>query len=360
MVVGSFKNNDAVKVEKSQEAKDLLSFLSQIKGRYILAGQHNFIANPTEYDDTVKKITSREPAVWGCDFSFSVEGESAGKYHHCGPLNTNDPMRPLEFHGISPSTLRDNMVKEAIKQHQSGKIVTLMWHHCFPTAGDSCDGSSVWAMENRPDGATFDSLVTEGTSLNNAWKRQADMVAEYLVKLRDANVPVLWRPYHEMNGVWFWWCNQKGDNGFKRLWIMMYNYYTFKYKLNNLIWVWDTNAPRDIPGDEAYAYDLFYPGDDYVDILAADVYHNDYKQSHQDDLVNLGGDKPVALGEVGQLPSDIVLKDQKEWTWFMVWGYFVNHYGNSNQDLIRLYNNPRVLTADKIKRDKNGKWEILN
>jgi mannan endo-1,4-beta-mannosidase len=83
-----------------------------------------------------------------------------------------------------------------------------------------------------------------------------------------------------MNGVWFWWCNQKGENGFPELWRMMFKYFTEYHHLNNLIWVWNTNAPRDITSDEAYDYTLFYPGDDYVDVLAADVYRNDYKQSH--------------------------------------------------------------------------------
>lgn len=92
-----------------------------------------------------------------------------------------------------------------------------------------------------------------------------------------------------MNGVWFWWCNKPGENGFKKLWIMTYNYFTKVHKLNNLLWVWNTNAPRDKKGDEAGPYADFYPGPEYVDVLAADVYHRDYKQSHHDDLQAPGG-----------------------------------------------------------------------
>ena len=40
-------------------------------------------------------------------------------------------------------------------------------------------------------------------------------VIPYLRQLRDARIPILWRPYHEMNGVWFWWCAKPGENGFK-------------------------------------------------------------------------------------------------------------------------------------------------
>ena len=91
---------------------------------------------------------------------------------------------------------------------------------------------------------------------------------------------------------------------------MTYDYLTRHHQLNNLLWVWNTNAPRDIPGDEAFDYDLFFPGHEYVDILAADVYRNDYKQSHHDDLIQLAGNKTIALGEVGGLPDPEILSEQ--------------------------------------------------
>ena len=144
-------------------------------------------------------------------------------------------------------------------------------------------------------------MTTEGSDLNKAWKQQADTIAGYLKQLQDARVPVLWRPFHEMNGVWFWWCNHKGENGFKKLWIMMYDYYVNYHKLDNLIWVWNTNAPRDIPGDEAFPYKDFWPGHEYVDVLAADVYRNDWKQSHHDDLLKLANGKVILAHISGRM-----------------------------------------------------------
>jgi mannan endo-1,4-beta-mannosidase len=211
-------------------------------------------------------------------------------------------------------------------------------------------------MENRPDTETWDNLLTEGTELNKDWKDQLDGIAYYLNILQDAGIPVLWRPYHEMNGVWFWWCNHPGEDGFKRLWISMYNYFTFEKGLNNLIWVWDTNAPRDIPGDEAFDYPLFYPGDTYVDILAADVYRKDYKQSHHDDLLALSG-KPIALGEVGEIPDPEILKKQPYWSWFMPWAYH-SMKNNSISDYKELYKFPAIITLDEIKRDPSGRISL--
>lgn len=340
----------------TKEAKNLLRFLYSIKGKYTLTGQHNFPSSGSKYHETAHRITGKYPVVWGCDFSFNVLGDSARNFHHCGPLNLSNPLDSFYFHGISPDEIRSRMIGEAKRQYAKGHIITLMWHHCPPQYGDSCDGSRVWAMENRPTPAEWDSLVTEGTTMNTLWKKQADGIAAWLKQLQDAKVPVLWRPYHEMNGVWFWWCNQKGENGFPRLWKMMYRYFTDVHKLNNLIWVWNTNAPRDIPGDEAWPYDQFYPGSEYVDILAADVYRRDYKQSHHDDLMKLANGKLIALGEIGQVPTVEHLNAQPHWSWFMTWGYFVDKY-NDSTDVKAVYDHPAVLTLDEIEF-KNDNWKV--
>jgi mannan endo-1,4-beta-mannosidase len=150
-----------------------------------------------------------------------------------------------------------------------------------------------------------------------------------------------------MNGVWFWWCNHPGEEGFRRLWIMMYEYFTRHHGLNNLVWVWNTNAPRDIPGDEAWAYEDFFPGIDYVDVLAADVYRNDYRQSHHDQLRELARGKPIALGEVGEIPTEKILEDQPYWSWFMPWGW-VLFYASEEEKIIGLYQSEKVLTLDEL------------
>ena len=133
---------------------------------------------------------------------------------------------------------------------------------------------------------------------------------------------------------------------------MTYDYLTRVHGLNNLLWVWNTNAPRDKEGDEAGPYADYYPGSEYVDVLAADVYHRDYKQSHHDDLKALAGGKLIALGEVGQLPDPESYHNQPDWSWFMVWGYFINSQKTDDLDsaaaVRRIYDDPRTLTLDEI------------
>ena len=341
----------------TEKTQKLYNFIQDIGGKYTLAGQHEYCGKGSVYTDQLEEMTGKRAVILGSDFSWCAEGESANRFQHCGPLNLSAPATPFEFLDITMEQARDKLMEEVKARYAEGQIITLMWHGCFPTDGDCCDGSSIWAMENRPTPEEWDELVTEGTPLNDAWKKGADKIAGYLKQLQEAGIPVLWRPYHEMNGVWFWWCNQPGDNGFKRLWIMMYDRFTNYHQLNNLIWVWNTNAPRDRPNDEAWPYEDFYPGSEYVDILAADVYRNDYKQSHHDDLIELGGGKPVALGEVGNIPTPEILENQPGWTWYMPWGWL--HFVSNDVALIKeMMNSEKVLTLDEIEVDGKGNYSV--
>ncbi len=334
-VVNSADNNNAgpVNPDATDEAKSLLDFLYTISGKYILSGHHNWNRLPDHFNEEVKKMTGYYPVVWGSDFSFY-------------------------FRGKDPDQVRQNMTDKAIEMNEKGHIITLMWHCCFPPDGDTCSKESIWVWEKKVPQSLWDSLTTPGTGLNNDWRKQADNVARYLKQLQDAHVPVLWRPYHEMNGVWFWWCRHPGEQGFVKLWKMMYEYFTDYHKLNNLLWVWNANAPRDIPGDEAYSYDEYFPGTEYVDVLAADVYHNDYRQSHHDDIIKLAGGKPVALGEVGQMPMPQTIINQPKWTWFMGWADFIDS-ANDPDSVRALYNAPQTITLDEISRNNDGHYEII-
>ena len=326
------KHPGPVNPNASDEVKALLDFLYQISGKYILSGHHNGSYSPTKYNEQVKQMTGHYPVVWGSDFSFY-------------------------FKGKDPDSVRREMIDKAIELYNQGHIITLMWHCCYPTDGDSCTRESIWVMENVKPQSEWDSLTTMGTALNNQWRAQADKVAAYLKQLQEAGVPVLWRPYHEMNGVWFWWCQHPGEQGFVKLWKMMVDYFTNHHQLHNLLWVWNANAPRSIPGDEAYAYKDYFPGLEYVDVLASDVYHNDYKKSHHDELIELAQGKPVALGEVGQMPTPEIINEQPQWTWFMGWANLL-HIANKPDSVRALYNAPRTITLNEITKNRDGSYEV--
>ena len=297
--------------------KKILKFLYGIKGKYTMSGQQNYNSDRNVFSDSAKNITGKYPAVWGSDF-----------------MNWGD------------KDLGPQIVEEAIKKAKDGYLVTLMWHEGNPTQEPPYDFEK--NVKGKLTDAQWTELTTPGTALYNKWLGQVDVVAGYLKQLQDAGVTVLWRPYHEMNGVWFWWGNRKGENGINKLWKMMYDRYTNYHHLNNLLWVWGANAPRDIPYDEAYDYKDYYPGANYVDILGADVYHFDYEQKDYNDLLKLANGKPIALTETGELPNPKILSVQPQWTWFMVWTSWL-WTDNTHDGVKEIYNLPQTLSHDEVK-----------
>ena len=122
------------------------------------------------------------------------------------------------------------------------------------------------------------------------------------IKEKHSDAESYWRPYHEMNGVWFWWGDKKGPDGYQKLFKMMFDRFVNVHKLNNLLWVWNANGLRDLPFDQAYSYADYYPGPDYVDVLATDVYHFDYEQKDYNELLDLAKGKLLPWENVVSSP----------------------------------------------------------
>lgn len=158
--------------------------------------------------------------------------------------------------------------------------------------------------------------TVEGTWENKVFTEDLKNAAAYLKLLRDADIPVLWRPFHEAAGGWFWW--GKDAASFKSLWIAMFNYFKTE-GLDNLIWVWTTE------GNDAD----WYPGDQYVDIVGRDVYNKETADcvSEYTSIAENYGNKIVSLSECGTVG---LISEQwasgTRWSWFMPW------YDGTNED----------------------------
>lgn len=158
--------------------------------------------------------------------------------------------------------------------------------------------------------------TVEGTWENKVFTEDLKNIAAYLKLLRDADIPVLWRPFHEAAGGWFWW--GKDAASFKSLWIAMFNYFKTE-GLDNLIWVWTTE------GDDAD----WYPGDQYVDIVGRDIYNKETADcvSEYTSIAGNYGNKIVSLSECGTVG---LISEQwasgARWSWFMPW------YDGTNED----------------------------
>lgn len=302
---------EPVNPNASPEVKKVLSYLYDINGKSILSGQHNYNQSMNVFSDSAKAITGKYPAIWGTDFIWN---------------GTKDNGQAI--------------VNEAIRKNKEGYLISLMWHQGRPI--DQAPYGWKESIQGKLTDAEWKELTTPNTALNKRWLVQVDQIASYLKQLQDAHVPVLWRPYHEMNGVWFWWGNRPGENGVTKLWKMMYNRFINYHHLNNLLWVWGANGPRDIPKDEAYAYKDFYPGANYVDILGTDIYHFDYEQKDYNELLALAKGKIIALTEVGELPKPEILEAQPKWAWFMVWSSWL-WTDNTKERVKEVYLRPQTI-----------------
>lgn len=316
-VVEARRDASPADAHASPEARALLAYLGSISGNQTLAGQHNFPGTLSQYSERAKEIAGRYPAVWGQDFGFAAEGKDAIRH-------------------------RPAIIAEAKRQAAAGSIVTLMWHAVRPTDREP----NGWreSVQNHLTDAQWSELVTPGSPLNQRWLAQVDVIAGYLGQLRDAHVPVLWRPLHELNGGWFWWGGRPGEHGTAALWRLLFDRMVNHHHLDNLLWVWSPN----IPGGSAQPFEGFYPGASYVDALALDVYRRDFPREPYEALVRLADGKPVGLGEVGKMPSPADLAAQPRWTWFLTWTDFLN-FANKPEDVRALYADPRVLTRDRVR-----------
>lgn len=303
--------------DPSPEAVQLLEYIYSISGKQIMAGQHCAPLVGSSRLSVVHRMTKKYPAVFGQDFGFSYPGY---------------------WDGIN---YRQNIVDDAIRRHDEGFIITLMWHAVPPTQDEPVTFRE--SIQGELTDQEWQDLVTPGTLIHERWKSQVDVIAWFLKQLRFAGVPVLWRPYHEMNGGWFWWGQKQGENGYKKLWRMLFDRLVNFHGLNNLIWVFNTNEFKD--GVDPHK--TYYPGDDVVDILATDVYTEGFNQENYDQMLALAGNKPIALGEVGRVPGLETIKNQPRWTWFMQWG----DPGGSREgfrEYMDVYANDHVITLYQL------------
>lgn len=252
--------------------------------------------------DYIYKNTGKYPAIRGLDYM-------------------ND-----DFSGVN---------RRAKEWHDRGGIVTICWH-C------GIDFSGSWDECMKTVRNDWDKALTEGTPEYESLIAGMDKAAKALKELKDQNIPVLWRPFHELDGGWFWW-SKGGEDNFKEMWRIMYRRYTDYWELDNLIWVLGYSG-------NGRGYADWYPGDEYVDIAGADSY-NDGANQRLYALVRkvVGDEKPICFHECGRIPTVKQIQDGKAgWVWFMTWHTEHITDGNRVSDLNEIYNDEYVITLDEL------------
>jgi mannan endo-1,4-beta-mannosidase len=307
----------------SSQAVSLYNYLKQNFGTNIISGtMANYSTNITEAT-WVHTQTGKWPALTCFDF-----------VNHTW-LNQNW----VEY--FAPFTLGQDW-------WNNNGIVACMWHWRDPLTKSG--SMYVPSAATSPDtGTSFDvSKVTDTSSAEyKAMIVDIDVIADYLKQFKDANIPVIWRPLHEASGAWFWW-GAKGAEPCKALWKLMFDRLVTYHGLNNLIWVWTSDA-------SSTALD-WYPGDAYVDVIGMDIYPGENQHGSQYISFNeikelFGGKKLITLSECGSAPDPGLMKQYGDtWSWFMPWNgdYTESDSHNGASWWKKFFSYDYVITRDKM------------
>ena len=258
----------------------LFRSLHRASGRFAMFGHQNETSNVIgpNTDSDVHAVTGTYPALWGSDLSGVERNETAN------------------IDGFSIGDVRD----ELLLAYHMGAVVTMSWHSVNPITfggyGRNMAPGSVAAV--LPGGARHEQFLE--------WlDRVAAFLDSVVDEASDESVPIIFRPFHEHTGDWFWWCTgsparptDTTPEQFIALWRMTVEYLRDVRGLHNVLYAYSPDRSRIDMGSPAACeagYLYAYPGDDYVDVLGFDDYWDiapaDVKaeQPHErhDDLITM-------------------------------------------------------------------------
>lgn len=187
-----------------------------------------------------------------------------------------------------------NRMQQFIKAgYERGGVITISWHLNNPLTG-----KTAWD----PAEGTVTSVLPGG-SKNELFKTWLDKVAVFMNTLKGIDgefIPVIFRPYHELNGNWFWWGGKNSTNDeFKRLWIFTASYLRNEKNLHHLLYAYNTDR---YSSREEYLQK--YPGDEWVDVIGFDIYQrNSTKEKFIADIDKMLSTLEAIAHEKNKIPA---------------------------------------------------------
>lgn len=244
---------------------------------------------------------------------------------------------------------REYFVRRAKEHAARGGLVTVTWHQRNPL--NVCPRGEYYGCSQFPmTDEELARLLTPGSKENALWLADIDAVAPVLKELGDAGVTLLFRPYHEMNGHWFWWGRKER---FADLWRALHERLAGHHGLGDLVWVWSSDKASE-------AVERYFPGEDTVDFVGADIYSPDrsgemYETAHRN-VAPLHGSGVFGFSEIGLLPSAEIFRRVSP-AWFLLWGgEFIDKEWagapcdlcNNAEDVAAIFALDEVVTLDGI------------
>ena len=165
-------------------------------------------------------------------------------------------------------------ITEQIKAHyKRGGVITLSWHLNNPLTMQIKDSLSKWPHGSAWDVTSKDvvSSILPGGRNNEMFNSWLDKLAAFFAGLKDENgiaIPVIFRPFHEHSGSFFWWgtglCT---DQEYSSLWRYTVSFLRDKRNIHNILYAYNTDRVTSLD-----QYMKGYPGDDVIDMLSLDMY----------------------------------------------------------------------------------------
>lgn len=266
---GTKKGNNAAETaeESATPASTLLALMGEAakQGKYMV-GHHDDTAYGYEWQyeegrSDVKETAGDYPGVINWDLGL-IELDSAKELDGV----------PFEF-----------IAEEVAKQNARGGVNSFSWHLRHP-------GTRATSWDVQPP--VVAEIVTEGTAMNDTMVAWIGRAADFIGSLRDAEgnrIGVMFRPWHEHTGSWFWWGKDLcSPADYKALWALTRKVFDDK-GIDNVVWVY---SPGQV-ADEA-EYMERYPGDEYVDVLGCDIYHYGGEPATDDYRMNVNNTLGIA------------------------------------------------------------------
>lgn len=252
-------------------------------------------------------------------------------------------------------------VQTLIDHWNAGGLVTVSWHADNPFVPGY---DAYWNTVAHKERINLKALL-RGSPKTEAWtnyRTELDAMAGALQKLRDAGVTVIWRPFHEMNGDFFWWGMDAYNNqptnteAFKSLWVDLYHTLTVDYGLDNLIWTYSVIPYVDWNAEVT----SFYPGSDYVDLVGMDYYGVTPDFPDYEALKSLG--KTIVMSESGPRDSgygqwnmmELAHRLKGKAAYFLQWHSWQGAEVaiKDNQNSLEMMNSTIVITRDEVRPEE--------
>ena len=170
------------------EGRRLLEYVVAQRGGRIVSGCVNSGPGSGPFEAWIL-ASGREPALRG----FNIAG-----FH---------PPGGDIYHGVLKGTVQRTLYWGRDK----GGIVAMLYHWTWPTP----DGKVSFMKNDHKPPLDLKKMTTAGTDEHKEFHRQLSLTADYLEKIAEARVPLLFRPFHEIDGGWFWWTDLETPEGLR-------------------------------------------------------------------------------------------------------------------------------------------------